>query len=147
MNALAPFITGTAKDPTSLVWPPTLPIEIALKTAPLADIQREYGYSDEQWALLPKNPAFIADLSAAVEMVKQEGMSFKLKARLIAEESLKQAWKMIHDTTDKTPPSVKSDMIKAVARWAGYDIKAEAASASAANQPTFNVQINLSDRY
>lgn len=146
MNALTPFLAPAQKDPTALVWPPTLPIEIALKTAPLADIQREYGYSDEQWAALPKNPAFVADLTQAMELVKQEGMSFKLKARLIAEESLKQAWMMIHDKTGKTPPSVQSDLIKAVARWAGYDAK-DAAASGANAAPTFNVQINLSDRY
>lgn len=111
------------RDPASLGWPPTLPVELALKIASPAQLQTEYGFTDEEWAALRQDPAFLADLAAACEMVRQEGMTFKLKARLQAEELLKTSWKLIHADSDKVPPSVKADLLKATMRWAGYDQK------------------------
>lgn len=128
------------RDPASIAWPPTLPVEIALKTAPMNDIREAYGYSNEEWMRLKDDPAFLADLAAAVQMVKQEGMSFKLKARLQAEELLKTSWRLIHAPADEVPSSVKADLIKATARWAGYDNRDQVAGSG---QPTFAIQINL----
>ena len=35
-----------SRAPTDLVWPPTLPIELALKTGTPDQIREEYGYRD-----------------------------------------------------------------------------------------------------
>jgi hypothetical protein len=129
-----------SRDPASIGWPPTLPIEIALKTAPLNDIRDAYGYSNEEWMRLRDDPAFLADLAAAVQMVKKEGMSFKLKAKLQAEELLKTSWRLIHAPQEEVPSSVKADLLKATMRWAGYDVK-EAAVMAGGN--ALNIQINL----
>lgn len=129
---------AVSKDPAAIGWPPTLPIEIALKTAPMNDIREAYGYSQEEWMRLKDDPRFLADLGAAVTMVKKEGMSFKLKAKLQAEELLKTSWRLIHDTN--APATVRSDLIKATMRWAGYDVK-EAAVGSGGT--ALNIQINL----
>ena len=129
------------RDPAQLTWPPTLPIEVALKTAPLDSIRESYGYSREEWSSLRYNPVFIADLAKAIEVVRQDGMSFKLKARLQAEEILKTSWRMIHSPSDEVPPSVKADLIKSTMRWAGYDNKETAGAGGNAN--SLNIQINL----
>lgn len=126
-------------DPAALGWPPTLPIEIALKTAPMDSIREAYGYSKEEWVALKHNLEFLSDLKSAIEMVKKEGMSFKLKAKLQAEELLKQSWRMIHGGPE-VPPSVKADLLKATMRWAGYDAKEAAVGG---NQTALNIQINL----
>lgn len=126
------------KDPAALGWPPTLPVEIALKTAPMDDIRIAYGYSKDEWARLPQDPVFLADLAAAMAMVKKDGMSFKLKAQLQAEELLKSSWRMIHDLD--APASVRADLIKATMRWAGYDMKETVGAGSAVG---LNIQINL----
>jgi len=128
-----------SRDPATIGWPPTLPIEIALKTAPMAEIRDTYGFTNEEWLALRDNPDFLADLAAAVAMVKEEGMSFKLKARLQAEELLKTSWRLIHAPIDEVPSSVKADLIKATARWAGYDAKDN--GGGQAN--SLNIQINL----
>lgn len=127
-------------DPAMLGWPPTLPIEIALKTAPMDSIREAYGYSKEDWLALKYNSDFLVDLKTAIDMVKKEGMSFKLKAKLQAEELLKTSWRLIHSGSE-TPPSVKADLLKATMRWAGYDAK-EALPGNA-NQTALNIQINL----
>lgn len=128
------------KDPASIGWPPTLPVEIALKTASMNDIRDAYGYSNEEWTRLKDDPGFLADLAAAVQMVKKEGMSFKLKARLQAEELLKTSWRLIHSPTDEVPSSVKADLLKATMRWAGYDVKEQAVGGGG---NALNIQINL----
>jgi hypothetical protein len=128
------------KDPASIGWPPTLPVEIALKTAPMNEIREAYGYTTDEWARLKDDPGFLADLTAAVQMVKKEGMSFKLKARLQAEELLKTSWRLIHAPTDEVPSSVKADLVKATMRWAGYDNKDNAVGS---NGNALNIQINL----
>ena len=139
MNELT-TIDKMGRDPAELGYPPTLPIEIALRTAPLQDIKEAYGYSDEDWMNLKDDPVFLRDLKEAVEMVKEEGMSFKLKARLQADELLKTSWKLIHGAKEDVPASVKADLIKSTMRWAGYEQKtADALQGGTA----LNIQINL----
>lgn len=135
-NILEPY--ERMKDPASIGWPPTLPIEIALKTAPMDEIRIAYGYSQAEWGALRYDPVFLADLAAAVQVVKKDGMSFKLKAQLQAEELLKSSWRLIHE--DACPASVKADLIKATMRWAGYDAKEQVA---AGGGNALNIQINL----
>lgn len=148
MNALAPFNFGDSKDPTRLVWPPTLPIELALKTASPAELRVEYGYSEEEWARLPTVPAFMKDLAQAVEMVRQEGMSFKLKARLIAEENLAEVFKMVRESHGDVPPAVKAKLIELNARWAGFDPKSTGEGGPAgATTNALQININLGEGY
>lgn len=148
MNAIAPF-AFEQKDPTSLAWSPTLPIELALKTASPPELQIEYGYTDAEWAALRQNPVFLKELAEACEMVRQEGMSFKLKARLIAEENLKQVWRMVHDSAGDVPPAVKAKLIELNARWAGFDPKGsgEGGGGGPVSGNAFQININLGEGY
>lgn len=149
MNALTTLSVG-GKDPTTLTWAPTLPIELALKTATPEEIRKEYGYTPEEWEQLPKNEAFMRDLTAACEMVRQEGMSFKLKAKLIAEENLAEVFKMVREQHAIVPPAVKSKLIELTARWAEFDPRSNgvaAGAAAAASGNSLNIQINLGNDY
>lgn len=139
MNALT---TIRPDDPSELGYPPTLPVEIALRVAPIQDICAAYGISKEQFAELRHDPLFVADLKRAVEMVKQEGMSFKLKAQLQSDELLKTSWTMIHDRSGEVPPSVKADLLKFTIRAAGLDGSKDP-SANGGKGPSLSIQINL----
>lgn len=147
MNALTTFLETGSKDPTELVWPPTLPIELALKTASPVEIMHEYGYSQEEWMGLRDNPIFLKELAGACELVRQEGMSFKLKAKLIAEENLKEVFKLTRDPA--CPPAVRGKLIELTARWAGFDPRTngEGGEGGALQANTLNIQINLGDGY
>ncbi len=107
-------------DPARLGYPATLPIEIAMHTASTRAICEAYGITEPEWDLIRHDPTFLADLQRAVDMLKEEGMSFRMKAKLQAEELLKTSWRMIHNAN--TPPSVAADLIKSTARWAQYDV-------------------------
>jgi hypothetical protein len=127
-----PIYLGGTKDPTTLVWPPTLPIELALKTASPAELQIEYGYSDEEWDALPRNPVFMKELAGACEMVRQEGMRFK----------------MVREPHAIVPPAVKGKLIELTARWAGFDPKSNGEGAVIGNVGnSLNIQINLGSDY
>ena len=121
-------------------YPATLPVELALRVDTTENICRAYGINQEQWNALRSDPVFQIDLARAVSMVKKDGMSFKLKAQMQAEELLKTSWTMIHDVED-TPPSVRADLLKFTVRAAGY---AEPAEKAGATGNTLQIQINLS---
>lgn len=114
MNDLAP------SNPADLGYPPTLPIEVALKTASIQRICEAYGLDRDDWERLRKDPVFVKDVAHAHEELRKEGMSFRMKARLQSEELLKTSWKMIHGGDD-IPPSVKADLIKFTVRCAGLE--------------------------
>lgn len=126
-------------DPSELGYPPTLPVEVALQTAPEDDIREAYGFTRTQWNLLKHNDQFKSDVTAARAMLSEEGMSFKAKARLQAEELLKTSWSLIHDRSGDVPPSVKADLLKFTIKAAGLE-----ASPKDSMQAITPLQINIS---
>jgi hypothetical protein len=128
-------------NPAALAWPTTLPIELALKTATPAELRDHYGFSSDEWDTLRENPVFMTELAAACELVKQEGMSFKLKARLQSEALLETSWRLIHAPHSEVPAMVKSRLMEATWRMAGFDSKdvnTPGGSAGLAIQINFN---------
>lgn len=141
MNALirAPVL----KDPATITYAPTLPIEIVLKTAPIKDICAAYSLSIDEWEILRVDPVFRADVARVLAEVQKDGVSFKMKARLQSEQLLQSAWNIVHDTTGAVPPSVKADMIKAIWRVAGLEpTKGEGTIGDSTN--TFQIAIQFS---
>lgn len=127
-------------DPAEIAtYPATLPIEVALKTAPVKDICEAYGLTQQDWDRLKADPLFVAEVAALRETLKKDGMSFKLKAQLQAEELLKTSWGLIHSHHDDVPPSVKADLIKFTIRAAGLDGSKD----QAASGPQNALQINI----
>lgn len=126
------------RNPAELGFPPMLPIELALKIAPPADICGHYGISKEQFAEIIRHPVFIKAYQEAVEQLKVDGMSFKMKARMQAEGFLATSFAMV--TNPATSDAVRADLIKNTVRWAGYDAKAADVAGGGQN---FNIQINL----
>lgn len=129
-------------DPAAMGWPPTLPLEVALRAASPAEICDAYELSEEDWNSLLDNPAFIQEVADAAAALKKDGMSFKMKARLQSEELLKTSWALIHAPNDDVPPSVKADLIKFTIRAAGLDGSKDQA-ASQNQGPALSININL----
>jgi hypothetical protein len=78
-----------------------------------------------------------------VKVVAEEGMSFKIKAKLQAEELLKTSWRTIHD--QHTPPNVKADLIKATMRWAEYDTPPKDAVSVNGQRSAFQINIQFNN--
>ena len=127
-------------DPAELGYPPTLPVELALRTAPVRTICESYGLTEADYAALRQDPHFVAHVKRiSDELQRDGGMGFKLKARLQAEELLKTSWRMIHNNA--VASSVRADLIKFTVRAAGLDGSKDQAAGAAT--PTLNIQINL----
>jgi hypothetical protein len=126
------------EDPSELGFPPMLPIELAMRVAPVGDICAAYDINKQEFIALTRDPLFAQAYKGAREMLQKDGMSFKIKAKMQAEALLSESWKIIHGKD--TPVAVKTDLIKATVRWAGYDAK-EGAVAGAGN--AFQININL----
>jgi len=126
------------RDPSEMAFPALLPMELAMKVDTPEAICQANGITRGQFMQLIKHPVFIRAYQEAVELLKVDGMSFKVKAGMQAEEYLKIAFEMVHNPV--TSDSVRADIIKNTVRWAGYDHKAADAGNTGSN---FNIQINL----
>ena len=126
-----------ARNPADLGFPPMLPYELARGVDTPRNICAVYGLTRDQFGALIAHPVFVKAYQEAVEALKVEGMSFKVKARLQAEAYLDTAFTMAQNAG--TSDSVRADIIKNTVRWAGYDAKA----AEVGNGSNFNILINL----
>lgn len=132
-------------DPAAIGYPPTLPVEIALRMRPVKEVCESYGIDHNAWKDLCANPVFVDDLKARMIELQSEGSTFKLKARLQAEELLQTSWNLIHESNAIVPPSVKADLIKFTVRAAGLDGSKDQALA-ASQQNALQINIDLSGR-
>ena len=134
------LLKDVSPDPAIGAYPPTLPVEIVLQTASLKEICQSYGITKLEWDELRVREDFRADVARYKELVKTEGMSFKLKAMLQSEELLKTSWQMIHKNDGSVPASVRADLIKATWRIAGLEPDK---NSGAAGGTSLQIQINL----
>ena len=135
-------------DPSELGFPPTFPIELALREHSTQDVCEAYGIDKQAWDKIKIDPRFILALQTAVETLQKEGMSFKLKAKLQSEALLQTSWELIHSSNDDVPPNVKADLIKFTIRAAGLDASIDQKGAAAAHALVNNalqININLGD--
>lgn len=141
---LEPFVRRQVPpaDPSALTWPATLPIEVAMGMASNDDLCEAYNLTPDELANLKVMPAFVMEVRAAADALKEEGMSFQMKNRLQAEAMLSRLWQMTHASYDEVPPAVQADLIKFSIRAAGYDRSKDQANA-AAGGPSLAIQINL----
>jgi cytochrome P450 len=131
-------VRGPLKDPATLGWPPTLPIELALRSAPVKTVCEAYGLSREAWDELRHDPRFVAEVRAAHDMLRKEGMTFRAKAKLQAEELLKSMWTMIHDRD--APHAVRADLMKFVVKASGLS-EEKVGPAQVGNALQINIQL------
>ncbi len=130
-------LMDSLRDPSSLGYPPMLPVELALRIDTPAKICALYGISKDEFIAITKHPVFIKSYKEAVESLRVDGMSFKLKAKMQAEDYLRTAYAMAQDKN--TSDAVRADIIKNTIRWAGYDAK----TADTGQNNSFSIQINL----
>lgn len=143
MGAHSNNLIITPTDPADLGFPATLPLELALGDLSPREIFEAYGLGKSDYLRLQANPYFLQAIEENLELLKKEGMSFKLRARAQCSELLKTSFQLVHH--EDTPPSVKADLIKYTIRVAGYDASLD----QKANQPmggvNFQIVMNLGD--
>jgi hypothetical protein len=137
-------------DPAALGWPPSLPLELALRSQPVREICAAYGIDRFEYDRLRADPAFRRAVVEATETLKEEGATFRLKARAQSEELLKTSWALIHKPLDQVSASVKAQLIQMTIRCAGLDAsieqKAKASATAQANAlTTLTINLHLGD--
>lgn len=97
--------------------------EIALGLDPLAEIVARYDLTPEQFARIAALPAFKQQIIAYRTEIKERGLSFKEKAKVMAEDLLGKTYDLIHHPG--TSAAVKADLIKWVSKMAGHETPAQ----------------------
>jgi hypothetical protein len=139
MTQLAPRLRSD--NPSDLFWKPELPMEVAMQAVPVRQLLLEYGISEQDWeAHYVNNPLFISEVKRWIDFLKEEGASFRLKARLQAEHLLDDHFNIIADK--KTPAKERIKGMENLVRWAGYDQKAGTEGGQVA---PFNIVIQMNN--
>lgn len=98
-----------------------LAVELALNINDAEDIFDQYGYSPDAAAELVENPAFVLLMQQAQRSVVEDGLSFRMKAKLMAGELLPYAHDIATDPLQSA--AVRADLIKWAAKVADYEPK------------------------
>ena len=96
-------------------------IELSLHMEAPEEVFAAHHYTPEQAAELLETPGFVAMLERVQKDVRENGVSFRHKARAISEEVLPVALDMINDPFISA--AVRADLIKWSAKVAGNEPK------------------------
>ena len=102
-----------------------------------AEVFERHGITASMLAGLDRNPLFVKAVELYRKEIVEKNLTFRLKARVQADELLRQSYLMIHD--EEVPASVRADLIKSTVKWAGLDGVSDADKAV----PTGGVSINI----
>lgn len=103
-------IPDRVRGPLAEAWDPRLPYELALEMAAPEDTFEKYGIDRDAALTMLKNPVFVGKIRAYRDEIVAKGTSFRLKAKVQAEDLLTHSYEMATDP--ETPPSVRADLIK-----------------------------------
>lgn len=108
---------------------------------PLRDLLLREGIdpTDRRLPHLLRSDLFKGRHQAYLQELKNSGESFKLKARVQAEELLKTAWEIVQDKN--APHSVRMKGIENVVEWA--DLKPKKDAGTTTSTPAITINIDL----
>lgn len=112
---------------TQTEWHPRLPLDLSLGEDSATLCQR-YDLTPSQLQSLLLTPAFQKDVDRHRQDILDNGLSFRLKAKIMAEEYLKEIDNLVHDP--EASPAVRLDAIKSIVKWSGNEPKESAAGGS-----------------
>lgn len=98
-----------------------LACELAFALEPPEETFQRYNYSIEQAAVLLEMPSFVKLLDRVTTEVREAGLTFRAKARIMAEELLPQAFEMATDPY--CSGAVRMDAIKWSAKMGDLEPK------------------------
>lgn len=104
-------------------WTDKLALDIALHLegsgGTLPDILSDHGLTPFDLQDFNTDPVFTKKVDGFRDDIKNKGLSFKLKARVQAEQLLETSFALIHHPD--ISPAVKADLIKSTVKWAGLE--------------------------
>jgi hypothetical protein len=115
-------------------------LEIAEGTRSPHQVLTSYGFTDDQIEWLLEYEPFTREVERCREDLRINGYTFRAKARLLAEEHLATAHRMISDP--EAPHAVRADMVKWLTKMGGLEPK----EAKGEDAQAITVTINLGDK-
>lgn len=132
-------------NPSETLWSDRLAFEIALRLEgsgePLEDIAHRHNISTNRLLEICSDRVFEKKVKEYREDIQERGLTFRLKARTQAEALLATSWILIHDP--QTSAAVKADLIKSTVKWAGLEVKTDAAMVAEGASGGVKIIINL----
>lgn len=109
------------EKPASIVaWDPRLAFDIAMQGVGKAtEVFAKYGLDANAAIELLQNPVFQKQLKDYAAEIETAGLTYRMKARILAEDLLPHAYDLATDTL--YPASVRADMIQWVTKIAGLE--------------------------
>ena len=136
--ALSP---NAAQAHVTLDIPPQLVWECAAGLEDPVIVAQRFGFEGDKWERLAQWPPFITAVQTQRAEFDRNGMTFRLKAGLMAEEMMSQMFKQTisADSTILQKLSVFNSLVDV----AGLKPDKKAADASASAAPKFSITINI----
>lgn len=116
---------------------PRLAYELALEMDTPTNVFGRYGYGREEAVRVMGTPGFIATVKKYRDEIVTGGVSFRLKAKIQAEDLLTHSYEMATDP--EVPPAVRADLIKWTARVANLEPKDKGEGGAAGAGFTLNI--------
>lgn len=116
------MMLGETYEPQSaadITFNPLIAYEIALGVAAPSAVFQKYGHTIEEAQVLIGLPAFISTIKKYKDEVVANGVTFRMRAKMQAEDLLTHSYAMASDP--ETPPAVRADLIKWTAKVAGLE--------------------------
>lgn len=120
-------------------WHPRLTFDIALGDDAAEALQDRYNLTQEQLDAYYIIPAFRREVADHQKTIREEGITFRQKAKVQAEMYLENLDRIVNDV--EVSAATRLDAIKSVVKWADLEPKVD--KAAQGNVPQFNIQINL----
>lgn len=121
-------------------WDPRMLFDIAIEVDSISTILDKYHLSAREFDLLRESPSFNRALSETIREVKENGSSFKAKARVQAEHYLLIVDEIIQDVG--VAAATKLSAINSVVKWGGLE-PGKVQDGSESEKTTVNIQINI----
>jgi hypothetical protein len=125
------------KSGADLTFDPRIAYEIALGIATPSEVFTKYGVPLDSARAMIGNEVFLTTLRKYKEEVTASGISFRLKAKIQAEDLLTHSYLMATDP--EVPDSVRADLIKWTAKMAGLEPDAKDKSGAHAGGFQLNI--------
>lgn len=109
---------------------------------PIQQLLQQLHVDPNYFMQLSKDEVFLKQVKAFTKELKENGVSFQLKAKIQAEAMLKKNWQLVHD--QETPAAVVVKAIENTVRWAGLEQKTNTA-VQQSNTPGFQIIFNIPD--
>ena len=145
--SLEQLLVTASRPKGSTPWPVSLPFYCALileqSGEPLEEVLQQLNVSAEQFKMFVKMPAFNYAVKRFQQQIKEEQLTFKLRAQIMAEEWLVHDANRIMRDAEATSAS-KVELFKHVTHMAGYVPDKKVPEKSEGNEGGFRLQIVFS---